>query len=178
MTPLLASAQFVPVGPMGIIACVVTGWLMGRMRPGLIMLLSMTAFTLGNVLIAIAPVHQTYWALTFVCLLVIPWGMDMSFPAATLMLSNAVERKHQGVAASLVTTIVNYSISLSLGLAGTVEVHVNNGGHTPDDLLKGYRGALYLAVGLGGLGMFLSAIYAFKGYRDERQSVKANNEQA
>lgn len=178
VTPLLASAQFVPVGPMGIIACVVTGWLMGRMRPGLIMLLSMTAFTLGNVLIAIAPVHQTYWALTFVCLLVIPWGMDMSFPAATLMLSNAVEREHQGVAASLVTTVVNYSISLSLGLAGTVEVHVNNGGHTPDDLLKGYRGALYLAIGLGGLGMFLSAIYAFKGYRDERRSVNANNEQA
>ncbi|KAJ5457077.1 hypothetical protein N7530_012351 [Penicillium desertorum] len=178
VTPLLASAQFVPVGPMGIIACVVTGWLMGRMRPGLIMVLSMSAFTLGNAFIAIAPVHQTYWALTFVCLLVIPWGMDMSFPAATLMLSNAVERKHQGVTASLVTTVVNYSISLSLGLAGTVEVHVNNGGHTPDDIPKGHRGALYLAVGLGGLGMFLSAIYVIKGYRAERQPAKAKHEEA
>ncbi|OQE26978.1 hypothetical protein PENFLA_c006G01441 [Penicillium flavigenum] len=163
---------------MGIIACVVTGWLMGRMRPGLIMVLSMSAFTLGNVFIAIAPVHQTYCALTFVCLLIIPWGMDMSFPAATLMLSNAVERKHQGVAASLVTTVVNYSISLSLGLAGTVEVHVNNGGHTPDDVLKGYRGAIYFAVGLGGLGMFFSAIYVIKGYRAERQPAKAKHEEA
>ncbi|KAJ5121360.1 uncharacterized protein N7515_009321 [Penicillium bovifimosum] len=171
-SPLLTSAQFFPVAPVGIIACVVTGWLMGRMRPGWIMVLSMSAFTLGNVLMAIAPVHQTYWALTFVALLVIPWGMDMSFPAATLMLSNAVERKHQGVAASLVTTIVNYSLSLSLGLAGTVEVHVNNGGHTPSDVLKGYRGALYLAIGLAGLGMSLSAIYAFKGHLDERQARK------
>ncbi|KAJ6184972.1 hypothetical protein N7519_006273 [Penicillium mononematosum] len=110
--------------------------------------------------------------------IIIPWGMDMSFPAATLMLSNAVERKHQGVAASLVTTVVNYSISLSLGLAGTVEVHVNNGGHTLDDVLRAYRGALYLAVGLGGLGMFLSAIYVFKGYRAERRPAKSKHEEA
>jgi MFS family permease len=177
-TPLLASAEFVPVGPIGIIACVVTGYLMSHLRPGTIMMLSMTAFTLGNVLVAIAPVHQTYWALTFVCLLVIPWGMDMSFPAATLMLSNAVERKHQGIAASLVTTVVNYSISLSLGFAGTVEVHVNNGGTTPGDVLKGYRGALYVAIGLGGLGMVLSAIYAFKGHRAESRSKNVESEES
>jgi hypothetical protein len=50
----------------------------------------------------------------------------MSFPAATLLLSNAMPREHQGVSASLVATIINYSISLALGLAGTVEVHVND----------------------------------------------------
>ncbi|KAJ6019681.1 hypothetical protein N7499_009353 [Penicillium canescens] len=177
-TPLLASAEFVPVGPMGIIACCVTGYLMGHLRPGTIMMLSMSAFTLGNVLVAIAPVHQTYWALTFVCLLVIPWGMDMSFPAATLMLSNAVERKHQGIAASLVTTVVNYSISLSLGFAGTVEVHVNNGGNTSGDVLKGYRGALYVAIGLGALGMVLSASYTFKGYRAESRSKEVESEES
>lgn len=104
---------------------------------------------------AIAPVNQTYRALTFVCLLVIPWGMDMSFPVATLMLSNSVERKHQGIAASLVTTVVNYSISLSLDFAGKVEVHVNNGGKTPQEVLRGYRGALYFATGLGALGIVL-----------------------
>lgn len=132
--------------------------------------MSMTAFTLGNILTAIAPVNQTYWALTFVCLLVIPWGMDMSFPAATLMLSNSVERKHQGIAASLVTTVVNYSISLSLGFAGTVETHVNNGGKTPEDVLKGYRGALYFSTGLGGLGIFLSVIFTMKCYWEESRS--------
>ncbi|KAB8238567.1 MFS transporter [Aspergillus alliaceus] len=173
LSPLLASAQFIPPGIVGIIACFVTGYLMSRIRPGWIMLMSLTCFTLGNIFVVISPVHQTYWALTFVCLLVIPWGMDMSFPAATLMLSNASSREHQGVAASLVTTVVNYSISLSLGFAGTVEVHVNNGGHTASDVLKGYRGALYLAIGLGGLGMALSALYTFKSYREAGLSEKA-----
>ncbi|KAJ5123156.1 Drug resistance protein [Penicillium atrosanguineum] len=168
-SPLLATAQFTPVAPMGIVACFVTGFLISRLRPGWIMIMSMGAFTLGNIFIAIAPVDQTYWGLTFVCLLVIPWGMDMSFPAATLMLSNTVEKKHQGVAASLVTTIVNYSISLSLGFAGTVEMHVNNGGLTSADTLKGYRGALYFSTGLGGLGIVLSVIFTLRSYWEERR---------
>lgn len=113
--PLIASAEFIPVSPVGIAACFIAGILIARMRPGWIMIMLMTVFTLGNILTAIAPVDQTYWALTFVTLLVIPWGMDLSFPAATLMLSDSVERKHQGIAASLMTTVVNYSISLSLG---------------------------------------------------------------
>jgi hypothetical protein len=67
-----------------------------RLRAGWIMLLSLTAFTIGSIFTAIAPVHQTYWGLNFVCLLTIPWGMDMSFPAATLMLSNASKKGTSG----------------------------------------------------------------------------------
>lgn len=55
-----------------------------------------------------------------------PFGMDMSFPAATVIMSNAVEKHHQGIAASLVNTVVNYSISLSLGFAGAIETLVSH----------------------------------------------------
>ncbi|KAL4919706.1 major facilitator superfamily [Aspergillus aurantiobrunneus] len=163
VTPLLASAEFTPPSVSGLLAAVATGYLMSHIRPALIMCMSLTMFTLGTVLITIAPVHQTYWALTFVSLVVIPWGMDMSFPAATLMLSNAVKREHQGLAASLVTTVVNYSISLSLGFAGTIESQIVKG-DSPVERLKGYRSALYFAIGLGGLGLGISVIYAVKSY--------------
>jgi len=85
--------------------------------------------------------------------------MDMSFPAATIVLSNAVSAETQGIAASLVNTIVNYSISLGLGFAGTVEIHVNHGGRTPSDLLYGYRAAWYLGVGFSGLGLLVSLAF-------------------
>lgn len=102
--------------------------------------------------------------------------MDMSFPAATLILSNAVKKEHQGIAASLVATVVNYSISLGVGFAGTVEVHVNNGGKTKADLLKGYRGALYLGVGLAGLGLVICLVFLA---RDKwRSSRKAKGDKA
>lgn len=100
--------------------------------------------------------------------------MDMSFPAATLILSNAVKKEHQGIAASLVATVVNYSISLGVGFAGTVEVHVNNHGKTKADLLKGYKGALYLGVGLASLGLIVCLVFLA---RDQwRSSRKAKGE--
>ncbi|KAH8694282.1 major facilitator superfamily [Talaromyces proteolyticus] len=165
LTPLLVSAQFVPAAPSGLTAAFVTGFLMSKMRPGWIMLFAMTGFTVGSILFAISPIDQTYWALTFVCILIMPWGMDMSFPAATVILSDAVGRRHQGIAASLVTTVVNYSISIGLGFAGTVEVHVNSGGQTFNDTLKGYRGASYMGIGLGVLGIVLSLVYLVKSAR-------------
>lgn len=160
-SPLQGSAWVTPLAPMGMIAAITTGFLIHKLGPAYAMVVAMIAFTVGNILIATAPVGQTYWAQSFVCCLVIVWGMDVSFPAATLTLSNAVKKEHQGIGASLVNTVVNYSISIGLGIAGTVEGHVNGGGNTKEELLKGYRGALYVAIGLAGLGLVLSSFFAF-----------------
>lgn len=97
--------------------------------------------------------------------------MDMSFPAGTVILSNAMPKEHQGLAASLVNTMVNYSISLALGIAGTVEVSVNNRGATPEDALWGIRCAWYTGVGLAACGFVLGAIFFAKTYRKEGWKV-------
>ena len=174
-SPLLAAAWASPVAISGAIASVTTGFLLGRLRPAWVMTIALTAFIVGTILIATAPVDQSYWAQSFVCTIVIPWGMDMSFPAATLILSDAVAKKHQGIAASLVATIVNYSISLSLGFAGTVESHVNHGGTTPADVLLGFRGAWYFAIGISGFGLFLSLVFLARGYWKDRRKLKDGN---
>jgi MFS family permease len=103
----------------------------------------------------------------------------MSFPAATLILSNAVEKRHQGVAMSIINTLVNYSISIALGFAGTIEVNVSGGGMTKDLELRGYRGALYFGVGLAGMGLIVSLAFLAKSYhRDaaERKQLKRESE--
>jgi MFS family permease len=92
---------------------------------------------------------------------------DMSFPSATLILSNAMPRAHQGLAASLVTTTVNYSISLGLGFAGTVESRLSDGGR---DQLGGYRGVLYLGIGLAGLGLVMSVFFMLSHWRSYRRT--------
>ena len=66
--------------------------------------------------------------------------MDISFPASTLILSDIFPKHHQGIAASLITTVVNYSISIGLGVAGTVESRVND---TGDKVEQGYRAAMW-----------------------------------
>ncbi|KAJ6087158.1 hypothetical protein N7467_006072 [Penicillium canescens] len=163
-SPLLNATYICPVAVSGAFASVTTGFLLQHVRAAWVMVFSLTCFMVGTILVATAPVHQTYWAQLFVCMLIIPWGMDTSFPAATVIFSNAVKKEHQGMGGALIGTIVNYSISLGLGFAGTIDVHVNRGGTTPADALLGYRGAWYFGIGLTGLGIVLSLIFVAKGY--------------
>ncbi|MCJ1229603.1 hypothetical protein MMC12_006272 [Toensbergia leucococca] len=156
-SPLSLSAQVVPCALSGICASALTGFLLSKLGTPYIMVIAMVSFCVANILVATMPIDQSYWIQTFLTAIIAPFGMDMSFPAATIMLSNFVGPQHQGVAASLVTTVVNYSISIGLGIAGTVEVHVNRGG---EDILRGYRGAEYAAIGLSGMGILLSLIFA------------------
>ena len=156
VTPLEGASQTVPAGISGCVAALTTGYVLSRLRTSYVMAISMLGFCIGNILVATAPINQTYWANLFVATIVTPWGMDMSFPAATIILSDFVPKEHQGIAASLVVTVVNYSISIGLGIAGTVESKVNDGGQ---DLLKGYRGALYAGIGLSGMAIILSFFF-------------------
>lgn len=109
-TPIQAAAWAVPLILSGGTAAIVTGFLLSRIRAAWVMLIALIAFCVGTILIATAPVGQTYWAQTFVCTMsaqtssreiqaganlscrIIPWGMDMSFPSATVILSNSVPK--------------------------------------------------------------------------------------
>ena len=169
LSPLLSSAWFCPGAVAGMMAAVATGTLLGPLRtpPPVVMTLALLAFAIGVTLTATTPVDQIYWAQTFVSVIIMPFGMDMSFPAATLILSDGVKKEHQGIMASLVNTVVNYGISLGVGFAGTVEVHVNNGGKTEEDMLTGFRSALYLGIGLACLGVVICLTFLQRKYRKQ-----------
>lgn len=140
---------------------------MHRLGLSTIMILVMAAFLVGNLLIAFWPTDETYRGQLFVALLFMPWGMNMSFPAATLMLSNALPAEQQGVTASLINTVVNYSISLGLGFASTVEVNVN---HSGANVELGYRGAMYTTIGFVGLGLCIFVVaLVYEWYKKGKQ---------
>lgn len=82
----------------------------------------------------------------------------MSFPAATIILSEALPKEHQGLAASLVNTVINYSISIGLGLAGTVQSQISPG-TTEQELLRGCRSAFYVGIGLSGFGVLVATLF-------------------
>lgn len=82
----------------------------------------------------------------------------MSFPAGVIVLSNHMPRHQQGIAASMVNTVVNYSISIGIGMAGTAERYVKQDGA---DILGGYRAALYVGIGLDVLGFCLALCLMF-----------------
>ena len=167
-TPLETAAHFFPTLPLGLVATGLTRYLVHSIRPAYVLISSMAAFTLGLILLTVALATQTYWALTFLSLLIIPSSIDVSSPSLTITLSNAFPRDMQGIASSPVTAVVNYNVSLGLGFATTVEVHTNNGGATPNGILKGFKGVWYRGGDSASLGSSRHGI--------PRQGTSANSE--
>lgn len=161
-TPLLTIAETCATAVSGACAALLTAYLLPRLRPGVIMTIAMLAFGIGQVLVATAPLDQIYWAQFFPMVIIMPFGMDFSFPSGTIILSNSMARKDQGVAASLVTTVVNYSISLGLGIAGTIASQLTGDSTDVGSILYGYRGAFYFAIGLDLLGVVIAVYFSIK----------------
>lgn len=91
---MLTAAQFAPHVVSGAMAAMTTGPALMRLGPGWVMLISMLAFLAGSILAATMPVHQTYWKHAFLCTIILPWGVDMSFPAGTLIMSSTMEKRY------------------------------------------------------------------------------------
>ncbi|CAO1634310.1 unnamed protein product [Parajaminaea phylloscopi] len=165
-------AMVTPCGISGIVAASTSMVLLTRFGPAWVMLVAMTAFCLANLLLATMPAQQLYWKQAFPSYVIAPLGMDMSFPSASLIVANSLPQHKQGVAGSLVNTIINYCVAIGLGLAGTVEAHTNAGGSR---IVDGYRYSLYTGVGLAGLGTALAAANAVaevaRGVRRRRGQV-------
>ena len=74
-TPLLATTKWVAASPSGAVAALVTGLLLSRVSPSVIMFCAMAFFTAGLSIFATVSVDQTFWAQAFVASLITPWGM-------------------------------------------------------------------------------------------------------
>lgn len=187
---LLTSAQTSPVALTGLLFAFSTVYLIRHLGVSYVMLLSMFFFALGALLLATMPIHQTYWAQTFVSILVMPGAMNLSYPAANMLMSTALPKEKQGVAASLVSTLVNYSISAGLGFAGSIDRYITEGeadrrgidvedrsmwttdAHAVGVRLLGLRSSLWFAAGLGGLGMCIAGAFVVVVERRKRAEAR------
>lgn len=171
VNPVVASVQFIPCSISGFIAALTTAYLLHKIPLSFVMMLSMCAFFAGITVMGTRHVGQTYWGQKFVSCLIQPFGMDMSFPAATIILSNHFPPSKQGISASLVATVQNYSVALGLGFAGTVEKYKTD--HLPqtfDLKLLGIRVAFYMGMGLAGLGVVFSVIGGILQWKEDRKA--------
>ena len=158
---LAACSMFWPVGPIGLIAALSVGFLLRKIKVAYLMSVSMLCFLLACLFLATAPGQQRYFPNTFLSIIVAPFGMNWSFTTGVILMSNAVPREHQGSAASLVSTMVNYSISAGLGFVGSIDRYV---GHEYG-MLAGYRGAWYFGVGLSAVGFVISLYFIWQSSR-------------
>lgn len=169
--PILSAVKFIPCTIAGLVAAVLTAFLLRLIPSALVIWLAMVFFLVGTILMGLRPTGQIYWAQKFVSTIVTPFGMDMSFPAAIILLSSALPKSQQGIAGSLVSTFVNYSISIGLGIAGTVEYYkTKNLPLSRETTIYGYRNAFYMGMGLAGLGVVVASIFLVLQLRDKKKN--------
>ncbi|EAW12219.1 uncharacterized protein ACLA_061810 [Aspergillus clavatus NRRL 1] len=159
--PLVAVAQMVPLVIGGFFATASVGIFIAKVRAQYIFGVSMFSFFIGNLLISFVNYSPVYWAFIFPACLLVVGGPDLSFASSGIIISNAVTPEEQGVAGSFISTVVQYSISIGLGIAATVEGHVNDDGR---DVVRGYRGALWLGIAFAAVGFFIVVFFV----RDHR----------
>lgn len=144
--------QYLPLTVVGAAVPFLAAWLVPRVPAKAIIGAGCVAMAAINVLLATIPADVSYWAMAFPALFLSAFTIDLITTSAQIIANDAVPLRHQGVAGSLIGTFLSYGQSLGLGFAGVLEVHLSNHGQ---DLLGGYHGAAYLAVGLSGAALLL-----------------------
>ncbi|RMJ09416.1 hypothetical protein CDV36_010975 [Fusarium kuroshium] len=149
---LLNAAAFVPLTVGGAGAAILSAHIVRYVAAQYIFAIGSLATLVSLILIATMPEQQSYWAQVFPALLLASLGPDFLFTASQLITSGTVKRSQQGVAGSLIGTVLAYGLATGRGFAGTVEYYTNNQGK---DLVKGYRNGLYLGIGMAGAAVVL-----------------------
>jgi MFS family permease len=135
---------------------VVSAWLIPRLQAQYILAIGVLGVMVALILLGTMPAQQSYWPQAFPALAIVGCGPDFVLTAAQIITSNSVRRHEQGVAGSLIGVLQTYGLSTGLGFAGTVESYINDGGADP---VKGYRGAIFLAVGFCALALVIDVLF-------------------
>lgn len=149
-------ANYQPLCILGAFAAFLAAWLVPRMPAQYIIALGNGALLVANILLAVTPRKQTWWAMMFPAVALDAFSVDLIFAASQIIASASVGRRNQGVAGSLIGTLQTYGLSTGLGFAGTIETHTNDHGR---NLLQGYRSAFYFAAGLAAVGVVGSLVF-------------------
>ena len=176
-TPLAAVAEMTPLVIGGIFATASVGIFIQKVPAQYIFGVSMFSFFFGNLMMSFAEYSKVYWAFIFPACFFVVGGPDLSFASSGILISNVVMPEEQGVAGSFISTVVQYSIAVGLGIAATVESHVNKGGR---DLVRGYRGAFWLGMGFAAVAFFVVVIFVrdhrFDGVKNAEKEVNGSHD--
>lgn len=155
-TAIQGGLTYITFFVVGIAAAFICSFIIAKVKPSYIILAASIAFTCGCIMLSVMPIHQSYFKVSFGLMLILSWGMDLSFPAASIILSDCLPAHHQGMAGSLVSTVINYSISLFLGMASTVEARIYL---KTNNVLSGYRAGTYFGIGIAALSTMLAIVF-------------------
>ncbi|KAF2710141.1 MFS general substrate transporter [Pleomassaria siparia CBS 279.74] len=146
--PLLASAWFSPMAIGGLFFATMGGMILHILPGTILLLLSGTCFILSTLLFAIIPSNPTYWAYVFPAMICASAGIDITFNVTNVFITTSMPKARQGLAGSLINSLLFLGISFFLGFADLSVTMTADRGEG-----QSYKVAFWFATGCAVFGM-------------------------
>ncbi len=170
-SPLRIAAKLVPLAIGSIPAAIFTvTCLQLNIKAPTMMVISMVCFLVPNILMATVTPNTTYWAQPFVSSIIAPFAVDITVPTATLLFSDSVRKESQGIAASLIITVISYAISIGPSYTAMVMWYVAPLGNdsTPGGFTHSLHSNFICGIVLSGIGLVTAVIAGLIDYKITR----------
>ncbi|KAL2847870.1 major facilitator superfamily domain-containing protein, partial [Aspergillus pseudoustus] len=169
--PLTVALYFIPNAVTGVFAT----WVVSRtlhVFPGhYIYTVAMFAFTMGPVFFIPQTANTNYWALSFPGIILVTFGPDLAFAAASIFITSSVPRSYQGSAASMLVTNQNLSAAIMTSVADAIGTRVDLDPETGSIGLKGLRAIWWFAFGTQLLAAFITVVWVRVPKEEEKEHV-------
>jgi MFS family permease len=157
-SPILTTACFIPMAVGGILVNVFAGLFLDKIPGRILLTVAMAGFTSSALLWSFAGLHTIYWAIPFPGLVLVVVGADLAYNVCNLHALSTVDKSLQSTAAGVFNTCLSLATAVGLAAASSVVASQvpNQITATKQELLHGYRAGFWFALGVSGLGLFLS----------------------
>ncbi|OHE92091.1 integral membrane protein [Colletotrichum orchidophilum] len=155
------SVRFLPAPIGGVLANIVTGLVVHRVRADLSILIAVALACLSPLLMAIADPAWSYWICVFWAMFMNAIGADTLFTISNLLITSLFPARKQAVAGGVYNTIAQIGKSVGLASSGAVASAVSARSslaekESPIALLEGYRAAFWYCFTLHGVTLFVT----------------------
>ena len=163
LSPLEAALRFLPGPICGIFVNTLMGLLVHRVRADWIVIGTTTLACISPILFAVEQPNWTYWAASFLAILLNGFGSDGLFTISNLLITSMFPAKTQGLAGGVFNTISQIGISVALALVTLIaNQRTAESGYgdkqSPSALLDGYRVSFWFLFALNGTSLIISLL--------------------
>ncbi|KAK5157107.1 hypothetical protein LTS14_004625 [Recurvomyces mirabilis] len=168
--PIIVACYLLPNAICGVLATFLVSRLLHIVPGHYLYIGSMIAFGFGPAFFLPQTPNTTYWALSMPGIALATFGPDLSFAAASIFITSAVDRNYQGSAGSLLVTIQNLSSAIMTSVADAIgaRVDLQEDGEIG---LRGLRAVWWFCLSIAILGAVITAIWVRIPKEEEKEHV-------
>ncbi len=181
LSALQTSLRFLPTVVCGVLANIVTGYLVGKVSANSLVMVSSAITSISSLLMAIAHPDWPYWYAVFPAIFLSPMSSDgklvvyqspkrtltlfypVLYTTSNLIISSAFPQSKQSLAGGVFNTVAQIGNSVGLAIAAVIASSVTGTDHdsalqSTDSLLTGYRATFWTCFAVTFTVVFVSAL--------------------